>query len=773
MKLNTLYLTLATIFTPAAVIADDSNGKSSTESNGTIDTPILNEDPFSKDLAAHEAIENITVYAQKRPQDIKDVSVAVSVLHGDVLAQLNIKDTSLISAQIPNVKITANTGEGAPPVVSVRGVGSLDYNNTTTAPVAFYLDNVVGGALSNSLLYLFDVERIEVLKGPQGTLFGRNTTGGAVLIQSKRPEFEQSGYVTAGLANQDHQKFESVFNQPLGEHTALRAGFSHQSYDYSSNNLEPDFQQAGMRQNNYRVLLSHETDNWNLLFKLHGADWEGNVKPVRSKGVIADIAQGTLCSPEMAGSTACTDNFGFNVGSDEFHDVRLDDNSPHSTERQGASLQLEYDINETLSVFSISSVNHLDRLHTFNCDASPARLCDGDLGVDSEVLTQELRLHKELGEHYLIAGLFFIDEDIVQDNRIDLFYDFRAILDTGPAHFFYDNKVETQSVALFSQVDYQFNDDITLTAGLRFTSEETDYLATSQINVPTTVGDFAGVTVPGWAFSGNVSDDQFSGKLALVQRINPDTSLYYSVSRGFKSGGYNGSLAFTPDEARLADYGPETLTAWEIGSKMAFSDVRLNLAAFYYDYNDQQVFMNQQSSQQLAAPAQVLDNVGESTLYGAEAELQYTPTSNWLVMAGVGYLPEANLEEFVDLNGNIIRDNRLPFNSEWNINGLVNYQRDIHLGNMAATLRLQLEFDYQSAFYFDQNKNPFARQDSYSVWNGNITLEMQDWQLLFWGKNLTDEEYSQIHFDMGAAFGLLQDLKGEARRFGVEVTYRF
>jgi iron complex outermembrane receptor protein len=509
--------------------------------------------------------------------------------------------------------------------------------------------------------------------------------------------------------------------------------------------------------------------------KFYAEDWDGKVKPPRSKGFIADINTGEICSPALAGTTACTDNFGFNVGTNDLQDIRVDDNGLHTTEREGLSYEFNYDISDSLSLTSITGLNQLDRTHTFNCDASTARLCNGALGVDSKVFTQELRINQEFsdtslsGKHYLIAGLFFIDEQIDQINDIDLFYDFRGFTAQGPAHFFYDNEVDIQSIAVFGQVDYQLTDHLILTTGLRFTSEETNYLATSQINVPTEPGDFDGLLVPGWEFTGNVTDDEFSGKLALVHQLNDNISMYYSLNRGFKSGGYNGALAFTADEARLADYGPETLTAWEIGTKATFDNLNLNAAVFYYDYQDQQVFMNSQSSQPLSAPAQILDNVGESEIYGMDLDATYVANYNWLFRFGVGYLPQAELAEFVDLQGNIVRDNRLPFSSRWNLNGLANYQTDV--GN--GTLRIQLEFDYQSDFYFDQNENPLAEQNAFTLFNGNISYDINDWQFVLWGKNLTDKEYSQILFDMGAAFGLVQDLRGEERRYGVDIRYRF
>ncbi|WP_111979207.1 TonB-dependent receptor [Algibacillus agarilyticus] len=715
-------------------------------------------------------LEKITVYAQKRKQNLNDVSVSVSVLDEELIKQLTLKDSTQLSAQIPNVKITANTGEGAPPVVNIRGVGSLDYNNTTTAPVAFYIDNVVGGTLSNSLLYLFDMERVEVLKGPQGTLFGRNTTGGAVLLQSKRPDHELGGYVTLGLANQNHQKLEAVANVPLSDNTAARVGISHQDYDYSSNNLEAGVPQAGMRQNNFKLLVAHTSDKFDALFKLHAADWDGIVKPVHSKGVVAIDGGGEWCSPEQAGSLACSDNFGFNDGSADFHDVKIDNHSPHTTERQGGSAELTYRLSDDTAITSITSFNQLDRLHTFNCDASPSQLCDGDLGVDDKVFTQELRVNHEFGAHYFIGGLFFIDEAIKQNNQIDLFRDFRSITTTGPAHFFYDNQIDIQSIAAFSQVDYALNSTFTLTTGLRFTSEETQYRATSMINIPTELNDFTGTVVDGWDLSGKQASDEFSGKIALVQKLSPDASVYYSVNRGFKSGGYNGALAFSYDEARLAEYGPETLTALEMGSHIQVNqNVQVNAAAFHYDYNDQQVFMNQQSTRGLSAPAQVLDNVGESTIYGAEIDVVYTPTQNWLWQFGLGYLPEANLKEYIDVTGNTAHDNRLPFTSEWNANGLVNYQLAIAQGTLTA----QLEFDYQSKFYFDQNQNPYAKQDAVTLFNSRVSYELQNLEVALWIKNLTDEEYSQIVFDMSANFGTLQDLKAEARRVGIELSYQF
>lgn len=323
--------------------------------------------------------------------------------------------------------------------------------------------------------------------------------------------------------------------------------------------------------------------------------------------------------------------------------------------------------------------------------------------------------------------------------------------------------------AWFGQLDYTLNDIFTLSEGLRFTSDKTDYTASSIINVPAELSDFNGVDLPGWNLSGSRKDDKLSGKIALVQKLGSASSLYYSVGHGFKSGGYNVGLAFTAEVAMLSEYGPETLIAIELGGKFRLTNSRMAFSLFHYDYQDQKVFMNQQSNQELSAPAQVLDNVGESQIYGSEFDFSHTFANNLILQFGVGHAPEANLDEYENAQGNIITNNRLPFSSEWNVNGLVNYQFDSSFGEW----RLQLEFDHQSDFYFDQNQNPYAKQDAYTLWNGQLQVAKDNWTTSLWVKNLFDRQYSQIVFNLTQNFGLLLDLKGKARRVGLEVKYQF
>ena len=266
---------------------------------------------------------------------------------------------------------------------------------------------------SNQIVNLFDIEQIDILRGPQGTLFGRNSTGGAILIRSKRPEFEQSGYLSTGVANNNATSVDAMFNSAIGEDTAVRVALNHQNYDYSTNNIFADSPTAGMRQTNGRVSFLADFDTVQLLIKGHISDWDGIVQPVGSIGVIANPLTGERCSPAQAGSTNCFDNFGFNDGSDDFYTVSVNNNSPHKTDGKGISAHVNWQLDSHNELISLTSYNKLKRDHAFNCDGSPARLCEGNLGLNTDLVTQEFRLQSQLAEHFLTTGIYYADESII------------------------------------------------------------------------------------------------------------------------------------------------------------------------------------------------------------------------------------------------------------------------------------------------------------------------------------------------------------------------
>lgn len=733
-----------------------------------------NEDP-------EQQIEVVQVRAQKRVQNIEDLTFSISYLSGLEIRERLLKDTTALSSAAPNFKITQNAAEGTPPSVNIRGVGSVDYNTSTVSPVGIYVNGAASGSANNQLVNLFDIESVEVLRGPQGTLFGRNTTAGAVLINTKRPQQEVSGYIDVAAGERNFYSLEGAVNTELSDNTSARLAFSQVSYDYSTNNLYAPAPQADMRQSNVRASLLSEFGNAEILAIAHYGEWSGIVNPVGNIGVIAGFDPATglpnaFCTPAQAGSSICTDAFGFNDGSEDFYDVAVNtdvsNDSPHDSEYWDLYLEGRYNLNDKAYLVSVTSVDTLDRVHFFNSDGSPAQIAEGNQDVVTDTFSQEFRYHLDEENFYLIAGLYYLSNSIEQDNRFDFLRDFRAVpaLFSNAATFFYDNEIETESYAAFGQLEYQLSTKSSLLFGLRFTDETIEYQAIGDVNIALAAGDFEGFVVPAWNVEDNIEDSNWSGKLAYNYAVSNDTKLFASFARGFKSGGYNGALVNSAEAAEENDYGAETLNAYELGvTSTALQNTRIQAALFYYDYNDQQVFMNQESRVPGGLPLQLLSNVGESEIYGAELELSSQLTSALQAQFSIGYLPEANLDSFVNSVGEEITDNRLPFTSEWNIAAAIDYTLTVADGE----LRLHLDVDYQSDFYFDQNQNPYAQQDSFALWNARISYTLDDWTVAIWSKNITDEEYSNLKFDLINAFGMLQDFKGEARQLGASLSYEF
>jgi len=362
-------------------------------------------------LASTEQVEVIEVYAQKRAQDKADVAVAVSAVAIDSIERLGIKDTTQLASFVPNVKITNNAGEGTPPAFNIRGVGMIDYNTSTISPVAIYSDGVVSGSANNLSANLFDLEHVEVLRGPQGTLFGRNTTGGAVLLMSKKPEQDFSGYLSASLAEHNSHSIDGAINLPVSDSTAVRLAFNQEDYQFSTNNLHQGSPDGGLKQNNFRLMVASKFDDFSMLLKLHAEDWQGKPKPIASNGVIKTDGSGQ-CSPQEAGSADCRDAFYGQINGDDFWDVRADTaDREHQTDSWGAALTLSWDYSDQVTLNSITGYRDLDRFHSWDSDGA-GNLIEGTMGTNNQLFSQELSIAITNDAYYWQTGVFYLKEEI-------------------------------------------------------------------------------------------------------------------------------------------------------------------------------------------------------------------------------------------------------------------------------------------------------------------------------------------------------------------------
>jgi iron complex outermembrane receptor protein len=233
-----------------------------------------------------ETIEIIEVNSQKRLQDIRDVAISLNVDDGQTIIERQLKDTTALSAIAANFKVTQNAAEGTPPAVNIRGVGSVDYNTSTQSPVGVYLDGTASASANSQRVNLFDVESVEILCSPQCRLFGRNTTGGAILINSVSAKIDNSGYFSFSYAQRNHLSTEGAINLQLNDNMATRLAFSHQVYEYSTNNLAPNTPQAKMRQTHRQLSVLDHWDKLTIDSKIYLSKCDGIVNPLGSLGVI-------------------------------------------------------------------------------------------------------------------------------------------------------------------------------------------------------------------------------------------------------------------------------------------------------------------------------------------------------------------------------------------------------------------------------------------------------------------------------------------------------
>lgn len=721
----------------------------------------------------NKQLEIIEVTAQKRLQNIQEVAISVTSLSQNLLLDNNIQDSYQLSGLSPNILISENAGAGSPPAVTIRGVGLMDYNTSNTSPIAFYFDEAVNGSVNSQFAELFDMQRIEILRGPQGTLFGRNTSGGALLFFSREPQQEFEAYVTTGVGSDAYQKFETMLNLPVSSSGATRLTFQHLDYDYSATNNLAIAPQEGVRRNNLRWQYAFDTTSFKLNVKLSASDWSGISQPYGHTGVL-DLTSGLKCNAQQAIEGLCTDAFGFSDGSNEFRDVSVDNDSPHNTEQFGSRLKLNWQANQDIQLTSITAFNDLERQHQIHCDASSINVCVGFFDLDDQTYSQELRISGQTTKLEWISGIFLLKEDIYQQNSIDLLRDFRpAGPASGAAQYFYNNTIDTESKAVFGQIDIHTSDKTTLTTGLRYNDEQIVFTSNTELNVPQ-ANDIEGISFPFWSVTDTINNNQWSGKLAISHKISNHWMLFSSVSNGFKSGGFNGGFLFSPEEAEEAKYGPETLYSYEVGSKSDLWDkqARLSISAFYYDYRNQQVFINQPSSLPNTPNLQLLKNIPNSTISGIESEFEWQATQNLYIKLTAGYTPTAKFGRYTDPSGNELTNNRQPFTPEFQLSSLLGYQFTFSTNDY---LMLNLMGRYQSKIYFDQNQNSFTQQDGYTLWDAAITYHSgnERWRIGLNVKNILDVEYDTLRFDLIDFLGLVNSNKGEGRRAMLEFNYEF
>lgn len=757
------------------------------------------------DLAAAQSaggLDEVVVTAQRREQNLQDVGISVTAFSGDQVRNMGITNTTDVAQMTPNLNFTTPQAAGSQINFFLRGVGLNDFADAQENPVAVYVDDVYKPAMGGLSLQLFDVERIEVLRGPQGALFGRNSTGGVIHYVTKRPGDEFDAYADVSYGDYDQVKAEGAIGGQLKDGVAGRLSLAYDNSDGYTDNRTPGVQDynetdaiAGRVQ-----LLVDLSDTAQVLLSGNYSNNEAAVGAWQHQATKAIDGGNTSVAlapdEDFWGSCPGCDAFGY---SDTDGDPWAGDyDRPGRVEVTNKSWQANVNAKlGELDFTSITAVGSVSRLQQEDADMNPFLGSGQDLSfiaptfsADTDTVSQELRVAGEMERLRWLAGAYYFDNEV--NGNYTLNTDAIGFVRMDARY-----TQQTDSIDLFGQVEYDLADSLTLIAGLRWTNEdkELDFRNVDSSGItavcstdpdppsqgcfnpaptplspyrptPDTMILFNTDTVGGLA---EQNDSYVTGRLQLNWTVTDDVLLYGSYSRGKKSAGFNNGFldttqVFGNNPIETIPFGSETLDAYEVGMKSTLlSDTtRLNASLFYYDYQDFQTF-------QWLILNQVIFNA-DAEVYGGELEIETRPLDGLTLQLGVGAM-DATAKDIPTVTGDAVRDRDMVGAPDLSVSALARYEWPAFGG----TLAVQGWGSFQDEIWYDIQNHPISSEDGYTVVNfrGSYTAGDGAWEVYAYVNNAFEEEYKVYTFDFSSLFGFNQQAYGPPRWWGVGARVNF
>jgi iron complex outermembrane receptor protein len=727
---------------------------------------LAQEAPAARSVTAG-GLEEVTVTARRREELLQEVPIAVSVFSSDDLRQLQAQDLGGLQGSVPNLNLVQGRGSATSANVYIRGIGQPDALQTFDPAVGIYLDDIFISRIQGALFSLYDIERVEVLRGPQGTLYGKNTIAGAIRLISKKPPDALSGNFELGYGDYDRIDAKAYIGGPVTE--SFGASFAGL---YSKRDGIVEDPTTGREYNDIdtlagRTILSFEPSD--------EVDVTLAIDYTRQRNALnLGRAEAPLVQVNLAGGVKVLQPAP--VGEWEFESrTSFKGNEGQELDHAGAALTIGWDVSDAWRFKSITGYRDLQVDNYIDIDASQWELGDVFVGVDQDQLTQEFQfLFDNGGRLNAVFGLYYLNESITshQEAYADDFLTFGAL----PLTFLrtVDDDLDTDSYAAFGQASWKFTDRLAGTVGLRYTYESKDYFRTTSTfsNLAALVGTFEYPDDDSW--------DALTPSFGLDYQLTEDSLLYATAGRGFKSGGFNGR-ANTPGETGA--YDPEYVWTYEIGSKNMLADgnLRLNGAVFYSDYTDFQARVSEVVNPDAPVPTfsfPVL-NAGALDIWGAEVELLWVPVDGLTLQAQVGYL-DADYKEFTETvrgpGGVPVERDRSgdepPFAPDWTTRVGASYE--FGLGDRGS-LTLAADMMYRTKAWLSVDNREVLTQDSFALLNvlASWQSESKTWRASAGVKNLTDEVYKTDAQEFSSVGNIQTAYYGDPRTWQFTLGYSF
>lgn len=710
----------------------------------------------------------IFVTAQRREQSPQDVGIALDVFSGSDLIERGVDNVNGLENISPNLEIESQFGSGQP-VFTIRGVGFRDYATNNSPTVGIYVDDIAYPVPVMTQGLLFDVERVEVLRGPQGTLYGRNTTGGAIKVISASPTDERSAGLTVEGGRFGRVEAEGFVSGPVSDSIRIRLSGATAQGGAWQINRETGEKLGDAETYALRAITDIDvTDRLDVRLNLH-AYWD------RSDGLGLQAFNPPSFGPSAVHGRRET-SWGPSAEFATSFGLALDQAPFKDNEGFGGSLNVNYEFDGADLIY-IGSYETLDRREYNDYDASPLGAAGAFFESDVEVMSHEARLQSSHdGPFQWIAGVYYATEELDEIYRSDFVED--GI--NGLAVFTpYGQEVET--IGLFGQADYQLTPIVSLNAGLRYETEDRDLIELGTF--ATALGDlnFANGLDDGTLESRTQSLDEVTWKAGIDITPTDNLLIYASASRGVKSGGFTAYNTLNP--AFVDPFDPETLRAYEAGFKTSTSDgaVQFNASAFYYDYTNQQV----QSAEfativafSIAVPIGRIVNAPASKIYGGELELVWNPAPGLTINQTLGY-KKGEFKEFVDLDiaassaaGMAVTVDRAGQNlglPNISYQGAASYRAPI---NDSLYWRTGLDYSYRDET-IPPLLGPAYGVDSYWLVNAQVAVGSEDghWELALWGRNILNADYDETRNFFTPGFDIAAP--GQPVTYGARLNLRY
>ena len=699
-------------------------------------------------------LEEITVTARRVEENLQDTPVAVTVVSGDALEERQIFETTELDQLVPNLQFADNAplaGNNNSSQVFIRGIGQTDPTSTVDPGVGLYMDDVYIGSAVGATMGLRDIASIQVLRGPQGTLFGRNTIGGAILVTTVEPGDEAGAEVRASFGSDSLVDAFAAFDAPFSDNFKSRFSIGMRQQDgYVIRTDGTDLGDTDVQVATAKFLWT-PGDNVSASFALDYTKTDENGSPLVFAAINEAQAFPRVASYD-AGCPGMTDlnppggvpDQNVPMIQDDRCANDLQSRGPYANngtypltselENTGVSANITVGLSDTWDFKSISSARNLDWVGKRDADNTPLRILHTLYDVDGSQWSQEFQLTMQTDALTGVIGAYYFQQDSEDIVTVEL---------NTPAPGFQtdsdNNTVDNDSWAVFTQWTFALGERLDLTFGGRYT-EETKRQYPDQY-------DFANPTVkqvPVQWYEDTFSD--FTPSASLAYRWSERGMMYLSYAEGFKGGGWNShwnAVLNAAQQAAIHPFKPEYAETTEVGFKLDLADdtLRLNAALFSSDYTDMQITYRGPAP---AGVAPFLTNAGKSGIDGAELEATWVPTEALILEASLGYLDSAldNLDNVPAgiLPPGLVVGNALPFAPEEQAHLGIGY--DATPGNLVLTPRIDVA--YTGEMFFDAiNTVEIAQLESVTVVNVSLALAPSagNWKFILGVNNATDELY--------------------------------